>query len=98
MMRPGPRLTPAADATATAGAGNHARHDSQACHHNPNPNHSPGCNPSSSASAPGEPGVAGDDPGTNDGTAIQLRCLATSLDALTAGDVATEPCALAVRA
>ena len=98
VMRPGPRLTPAADATATTGAGNHARRDNPACHHNPNPNHSPNPNPSSSASAPGEPGAAGDDPSTNDGTAIQLRCLATSLDAVTAGDVATEPGALAVRA
>ena len=41
MMCPGPRLTPAADATATTGAGNHAQRDSQTCHHNPNPNHSP---------------------------------------------------------
>ena len=70
MMRPGPRLTPAADATATTRAGSHARRDNQACHHNPNPNHSPNPNRSSSAGAPGEPGAAGDDPGTNDGTAI----------------------------
>ena len=95
MMRPGPRLTPAADATATTGAGNHARRDSQACHHNPHPSHRPHPNPSSSAGAPGEPGAAGEDPGTNDGTAMQLRCLATSLDALTARDMATEPGALA---
>ena len=97
-MRTGPRLTRAADAKATTGADRRAPHDSQACHHNPNPNHSPNPNPSSSASAPGEPGATRDDLGANDGTAIQVRCLATSLDALTAGDVATEPGALAVRA
>ena len=98
MMRPGPRLTLAADATATTGAGNHARRDSQACHHNPNPNHSPQPNPSSSADAPAKPGATGDDPDTNEGTAIQLRYLATSVDDLTARDIATEPGALAVRA
>ena len=98
MMRPGPRLTPAADAKATAGAGSRAPHDRQDCHHNPKPNHSPNPNPSSSANAPGEPGATRDDLGANDGTSIQLRCVATSLDALTAGNVATKPGALAVRA
>ena len=98
MMRPGPRLTPAADCKATTGAGSRALHDRQACHHDPDPNHSPNPNRSSSANAPGEPGATRDDLGANDGTAIQLRCLATSLDALKAGDVATEPGALAVRA
>ena len=44
-MRPDPRLTPAADATATTGAGSHARRDNQACHHNPNLNHNPNPNP-----------------------------------------------------
>ena len=38
-----------------------------------------------------------DDFGANDGTPTQLRCLATSLDEFTTGDVATEPGALAVR-
>ena len=98
MMRPGPRITPAADAKATTGACSRAPHDRQECHHNPNPNHSPNPNPSSSANAPGELGATGDDLGTNNGIAIQLRCLATSPDALTAGDVATEPGALVVRA
>ena len=98
MMHPGPRLTPAADAKATTGAGSRAPHNRQECHHNSNPSLSPNSNPSSSANAPGEPGATGDDLGANDGTAIRLRCLATSLDALTAGDVATEPGALAVRA
>ena len=102
MMRPGPRLTPAADAKATSGAGSRAPHDRQECHHNPNPNpnpnHSPNPNPSSSANVPGEAGATGDDLRANDGTGIQLRCPATSLDAFTAGDVATEPGALAIRA
>ena len=45
MMRPGPRLTPAADAKATTGDGGRAPHNRQACHHNPNPNHSPNPTP-----------------------------------------------------
>ena len=104
MMRPGPRLAPGANAKATTGAGSRAPHDRQECQHNPNPNpnpnpnHNSNPNSSSSANAPGEPGATGDDLGANDGTPIQLRCLATSVDALTAGDVATEPGALAVRA
>ena len=98
MMRPAPRLTPAADAKATTEAGSRAPHDSQACHHNPNPNHSPNPNPSSSSSTPGEPGATRDDLGANDSVAIYLRRLATSLDVLTKGDVATEPGALVVRA
>ena len=98
MMRPGPSFTLAEHAMATTGAGNHARRASEACHHNPNPSHSPQPNPSSSADAAAEPGATGDDPDTNDRTAIQLRCLATSLEELTTGDIATEPGALAVRA
>ena len=54
--------------------------------------------PSSSTDAPAGPKDDADDIGANNGTATQLRYLAMSLDELTAGDVATEPCALAVRA
>ena len=88
MMRPGPRLTRAADAKATIGAGNRALDDRPACH--------PNLDPRSSTGAPGEPEGAADDIGANDGTAIQLRYLATSLDHLNARDVATEPDALAI--
>ena len=96
MMCPGPRLTHAADAKATTGIGSRAPQDKPACH--PNHSHSPNPNPSSSTDTPGEPEGAGDDISANDGTTIQLRYLATSLDDPTAGNVATEPGALAVRA
>ena len=95
-MRPVRRLTCAANAKATTGAGNCAPHDRLACH--PNHSHTPNPNPSSSKDAPEEPEGEAHDIGANDGTAIQLRYRATSLDDLTASDVATEPGALAVRA